>query len=82
MTPSDKFNPCLTPVEDVASGLTNLVIGEGSELNELLRKGNISQAAQFASSVMKTANEKTDCGQGLSKNVTAAVRNYKVRAFT
>jgi len=48
----------------------------------LLKKGNISQAAQFASSVMTTANEKTDCGQGLSKNVTAAVRFYEVKVFT
>ena len=43
------------------------------KLDELLRKGEISQASQLALTVLKTANETPDCGKGLSIEVKTSV---------
>ena len=43
------------------------------KLDELLRKGEISQASQLALTVLKTANETSDCGKGLSIEVKTSV---------
>ena len=59
---------------DVARTLTSFVTGEGNKLAEFLKKGNISQAATLARSVLKSANEKTGCGPTLDKDTKTLVR--------
>ena len=49
------------------------MLGKGNRLDELLRRGNINEAAQLAMTVLKTANEKTDCGEALSQLVKTLV---------
>ena len=60
--------------------LKSLVLGEGNQLDQFLRKGEVSQAAQLALSVLKTANEKTDCGQALSELVKNLVRPSVIKS--
>lgn len=77
MKPSSKFDPCLTPIEDVSSELKNSVIGEGNKLDELLKKGQIEQATMFAHTVLmsvESASEQTDCGQALNVDEKTLVR--------
>ena len=73
MKPSSKFNPCYTPVDEVANMLKGLIAVKDCKLDELLRKGEISQASQLALTVLKTANETPDCGEGLSIEVKTSV---------
>ena len=78
MKPSSKFDPCVTPVEEVGNQLKSKVVGEGNDLDVLLRKGEINQASTLALSVLKAANEKSDCGQELSITVKILVRERMV----
>lgn len=73
MIPSSSLDPCLTSIENVANQLKNVVIKENNKLDEFLRKGEISQAAQLSLSVLKASNEKTECGQELSLDVKQLV---------
>lgn len=73
MTQSSALDSCLTPVEEVANKLKSFVVGEDNKLDEFLRKGEISQAAQLSLAVLKAANEKTDCGQELSSDAKQLV---------
>ena len=41
------------------------VHGDGNKLDGFLNKGELAQAAQLSLSVLKSANEKNDCGQTL-----------------
>ena len=63
---SSKLDPCLTPAEEVGNQLKSLVLGEGNKLDGFINKGEVSQAAQLAMSVLKVANAKSDCGKELS----------------
>ena len=73
MKPSSKFNPCYTSVDEVANMLNDLIAVKDCKLDQLLRKGKISQASQFALTVLKTANETPDCGKGLSREMKTSV---------
>ena len=53
--------------------LNGLIAVKECKLDELLRKGEISQASQLALTVLKTANETPDCGKGLSIEVKTSV---------
>lgn len=46
--------------------MKSLLVGEGNKLDGFLNKGEISQAAQLAMSILKVANAKSECGKGLS----------------
>ena len=72
--PSSKLDPCLSQIADVAKNLTHFVTGQGNQLDEFLKKGNISQAATLAQSVLKSSNKKTDCGRTLDNNIKTLVR--------
>ena len=61
--PSSALNPCLSPVDEVAARLKSYVLGDGNKLDEFLNKGELSQAVQLSLSVLKSVNEKNDCGQ-------------------
>ena len=74
MTPPSSLDPCLTPSDAVAIKLKSYVIGEGNPLDGFLNKGELSQAVQLSLSVLKSANEKNDCGQELDPSVKALVR--------
>jgi len=50
------------------------VVGEGNKLAGFLNKGEVSQAAQLAMSVLKATNANSDCGKGLSILVKIVVR--------
>ena len=64
--PSSSLDPCLTSPDVVATKLKSFVIGEGNKLDGFLNKGELSQAVQLSMSVLKSANEKTVCGQTLN----------------
>ena len=53
--------------------LNDLIAVKDCKLDQLLRKGKISQASQFALTVLKTANETPDCGKGLSREMKTSV---------
>ena len=72
--PSSKLDPCLSQMADVARTLTSFVTGKGNKLAEFLKKGNTSQAATLARSVLKSSNEKTGCGRTLDKDTKTLVR--------
>lgn len=74
MRPS-KLDPCLTPPEVVEEHLKSLVIGHGNEMVDFIRKGEVSQGAQLAMSVLKVTNSNFECGKGLSAAVKIMVRN-------
>ena len=84
MKPSSKFNPCFTPVDEVANMLNGLIAVKDCKLDEYLRKGEISQASQLALTVLKTANETPDCGKGLSIEVKTSVSKIMelIKVFT
>ena len=50
------------------------MIGKGNPLNEFLIKGDISQAATLARSVLKSSNEKSDCGRTVNNDTKTLVR--------
>ena len=60
-------------MEDITNKLKSFVISEGNRLDEFLRKGKISQAAQLSLSVLQASNEKSDCGQELNLDVKQLV---------
>ena len=70
---SSKFDPCQSPVHEVSNQLKSQVVGEGNKMDEFLNKGEVSQAAQLAMSVLKTAYAKPECGEGLSIMVKIVV---------
>lgn len=74
MKPSSELDPCLSQIAEVAKKLTNFVIGEDNQLDGFLKKGNISQAATLARSVLKSSREKTDCGRTLDNDTITLVR--------
>ena len=53
--------------------LNALIAVKDCQMDQLLRKGAISQASQLALTVLKTANETPDCGKGLSIEVKTSV---------
>ena len=53
--------------------LNGLIAVKDCKLDELFRKGEISKASQLALTVLKTANETPDCGEGLSIEVKTSV---------
>ena len=52
------------------------MVGENNKMDGFLNKGEVSQAAQLAMSVLKIANAEPECGQGLS-----IVKKILVRTF-
>ena len=50
------------------------VHGDGNKLDGFLNKGELAQAAQLSLSVLKSANEKNDCGQTLDPDFKNLVR--------
>ena len=75
MKPSSALDPCLSPSDAVAIKLKAFVLGEGNPLDGFLNKGELSQAVQLSLSVLKSTNEKTDCGQTLNADVKTLVRS-------
>lgn len=73
MVPSSELDPCRSPVEEVSNKLKGFVIGDESDLDEFLKKGEISQASQLAITVLKSADEETECGQTLSLDTKTLV---------
>ena len=60
-------------MEEVENHLKGFVMGVDNQLDRFLIKGEVFQATQLSSSLLKTINEKTDCGQGLSIGVKTLV---------
>lgn len=58
--------------------MKSLLVGEGNKLDAFLNKGEISQAAQLAMSILKVANAKSECGKGLSILVKIVVCMHSV----
>lgn len=73
---SSKFDPCFTPATEVEEQLKSFVVGDDNKLDGFLNKGEVSQAAQLALSVLKAANAKPLCGQGLSSLTKILVRTF------
>lgn len=67
ITPSSKLDPCHSALEEVEDNLNNLVL----DMDGFLSKGEIIQAAQLATLVLKSARESknTECGQSLPSDV-------------
>ena len=65
MKPPSTLDPCLSSPDEVATKLISYVYGDGNKLDGFLNKGELAQAAQLSLSVLKSANEKNDCGQTL-----------------
>ena len=74
MKPPSTLDPCLSSPDEVAIKLKSYVYGDGNKLDGLLHKGELAQAAQLSLSVLKSANEKSDCGQTLDPDVKKLVR--------
>ena len=75
VNPPSSLDPCLSPPDAVAERLKSYVLGEGNPLDGFLNKGELSQAAQLSLSVLKSVNEKNDCGQELDPSVKQLVRS-------
>ena len=72
--PSSGLHTCPSTVEErAAKELKSLIIGKNNNLDGFLKIGEISKASQLAISVLKSANEKTECGQTLSRDTKALV---------
>ena len=65
----------------MSNKLKGFVIGDDSDLDKLLKKGEISQASQLAITVLKSASEETECGQTLSKDTKTLVGPLTVIFF-
>ena len=65
MKGSSNLDPCLTPADLVGEQLKVLVVGDGNKMDGFLNKGEISQAAQLAMSVLKAVKAKSPCGNEL-----------------
>ena len=81
MVPSSQLDPCRSSVEEVSNKLKGFVIGDDSDLDKFLKKGEISQASQLAITVLKSASEETECGQTLSKDTKTLVGPLTVIFF-
>ena len=75
--PPSTLDPCLSSPDEVAIKLKSYVHGDGNKLDEFLNKGELAQATQLSLSVLKSANEKNDCGQTLDPDVKKLVRSRK-----
>lgn len=75
MKPSASLDPCLSSPDVVATKLKSFVVGEGNKMDGFLNKGELSQAVQLGLSVLKSANEKTECGQTLNPEDKKLVRS-------
>ena len=73
MKPPSTLDPCLSSPDEVATKLKSFVHGDGNKLDGFLNKGELAQAAQLSLSVLKSANEKNDCGQTLDPDVKKLV---------
>lgn len=76
--PSSTLDPCLSPIDEVATKLKSYVLGEGNKLDEFLNKGELSQAVQLSLSVLKSVNEKNDCGQTHDSDLQRLVSLYTI----
>ena len=65
----------------MSNKLKGFVIGDDSDLDKFLKKGEISQASQLAITVLKSASEETECGQTLSKDTKTLVGPLTVMFF-
>ena len=82
MKPPSTLDPCLSSPDEVANKLKSYVHGEGNKLDGFLNKGELSQAVQLSLSVLKSANEKNDCGQTLDPDVKKLVRLMEKSDYT
>jgi len=71
--PSSVLDPCLAPIDKVATKLKSYVLGDGNKLDEFLNKGELSQAVQLSLSVLKSVNEKNECGKTHSSDLKRLV---------
>ena len=62
----------------VANKLKSLVVMEGNKLDGFLNKGELSQAVQLGISVIKSTNEKSECGKELDPQDKALVRGKEL----
>ena len=76
--PSSQLDPCRSSVKEVSNKLKSFVIGDDSDLDGLLKKGEIGQATQLAITVLQSANEETECGQTLSQDTKTLVGLHTV----
>lgn len=72
--PPSNLDPCLSSPDEVATKLKSYVLGDGNKLDGFLNKGELAQAAQLSLSVLKSANEKNDCGRTLEREIKNLVR--------
>ena len=75
MKGSSKLDPCFTPPEEVGNLLKSMVVGDGNEMDGYLNKGEVSQAAQIAMSVLKVTNAKSECVKEINTLVKTVVSN-------
>ena len=78
VVPSTQLDPCRSQVDEVSSKLKGFVIGDDSDLDKFLKKGEISQASQLAITVLQSANEETKCGQTLGQDTKTLVGLHTV----
>lgn len=78
---SSKLDPCYTSPDEAGNRLKSQVVGPGSKLEAFLGKGEVSQAAQLALSVLKAANAKPDCDKEISILVKIVVSFKDANAF-
>ena len=81
VVPSTQLDPCRSQIEEVSSKLKGFVIGDDSDLDKFLKKGEISQASQLAITVLQSANEETKCGQTLGQHTKTLVGLLTVIIF-
>ncbi|CAH3140628.1 unnamed protein product, partial [Pocillopora meandrina] len=81
VVPSTQLDPCRSQIEEVSSKLKGFVIGDDSDLDKFLKKGEISQASQLAITVLQSANEETKCGQTLGQDTKTLVGLLTVIIF-
>ena len=67
ITPSSKLDPCQSALEEVQDNVNSLIV----DMDEFLGKGEIIQAAQLATLVLKSAkaSKNTECRQSLPSDV-------------
>ena len=76
--PSYSLDLCVSSPEQVANKLKSFVVMEGNKLDGFLNKGELSQAVQLGISVIKSTNEKSECGKELDPQDKALVREKEL----
>ena len=69
VVPSTQLDPCRSQIEEVSSKLKGFVIGDDSDLDKFLKKGEISQASQLAITVLARPRYQNISGSTYRDNI-------------